>query len=90
VSELGRPKEKAKRPGWRTWVIIVLLVLLLIFAVQNLQTVQVDYFGWSFDMWVWLLVVIPFVLGVLMGGLVRRGVRKLRKPEPQEEGSDHK
>jgi uncharacterized integral membrane protein len=88
MSELGRPKEKKPRPGWRSWVIIILLVLLLIFAVQNLQTVKVSYFGWSFDVWVWLLVVVPFALGVLMGGLVRRGVRKLRKPAPDEGKSE--
>ncbi|MBU6278647.1 MAG: DUF1049 domain-containing protein [Actinomycetales bacterium] len=88
MSELGRPKEKKQRAGWRTWVTIILLVLLLIFAVQNLQTVRVAYFGWSFDVWVWLLVVVSFALGVLMGGLVRRGVRKLRKPEPVEGNSE--
>lgn len=88
MSELGRPKEKKQRAGWRTWVTIILLVLLLIFAVQNLQTVRVAYFGWSFDIWVWLLVVVSFALGVLMGGLVRRGVRKLRKPEPVEGNSE--
>lgn len=84
MSDLGRPREKKARPGWRSWVIIILLVLLLIFAVQNLDPVPVEFLFWEGTVWAWVLVTVPFALGVLTGGLVRRGLRKLRKPEAVE------
>ena len=82
--ELGAPKQ-SKSITWRGVVIIIILALLLIFVVSNLQTVSVKILTWDVDVRAWALVMVPFVLGVLTGGLVRRGLRGLRKPKPVEQ-----
>lgn len=81
--ELGTRKQGRTITG-RGAIIIVILVLLLIFMLSNLGVVTVQVLFWQLDVWIWALVLIPFVLGVLTGGLVRRGLRGLRKPKPVE------
>ena len=81
--ELGRrPDKKGITVTWRGVVLIIAGVLLLVFAVQNLQTAQVNFLGGQIDVWVWLIVVVTFILGMVLGGVVKAGARKLRKPKP--------
>lgn len=75
-----RPTKKGVTITWRGVVLIVIGVLLLVFAVQNLQTTPVNFLGAQMQVWVWLLVIGSFLLGMLLGGMVRAGARKLRKP----------
>ena len=77
-----KPEKKGITLTWRGIVLILAGVLLLVFAVQNLQTAPVSFLGATVDVWVWLLVVASFLLGMLLGGVVRAGARKLRKPKP--------
>ena len=81
--ELGAPKQ-GKSITWRGVVIIIILAVLVLFILFNLGTVSVQLLAWTVDVWTWALVLVPFVLGVLTGGLVRRGLRGLRKPKPVE------
>ncbi|MEY2989629.1 MAG: hypothetical protein ACO3YU_08870 [Candidatus Nanopelagicales bacterium] len=77
-----RPDKKGVTLGWRGIVLIIIAVILLVFAVQNLQTAPVNFLGATVDVWVWLLVIASFILGMLLGGTVRAGARKLRKRKP--------
>jgi uncharacterized integral membrane protein len=76
-----KPAKKGVTIGWRGIVLAVIAVVLLVFAVQNLQTAPVNFLGATVDVWVWLLVIASFVLGMLLGGMVRAGARRLRKPK---------
>lgn len=77
-----KPAKKGVTLTWRGIVMIVIAVILIVFAVQNLQSAPVYFLGLEFSVWVWLLVVGSFLLGMLLGGAVRAGARKLRKPKP--------
>ena len=80
----GKSESKpGMRLTWRGVVIIVIAVVLLVFAVQNLETARVKFLGMDFDIYVWLIVTVSFLLGMLLGGVVRGTARKLRKPKPQ-------
>lgn len=79
--ELGAPRQ-SKSITWRGVVIIIILAIIVLFILFNLTTVNVQLLAWSVDVWTWALVLIPFALGVLTGGMVRRGLRRLRKPKP--------
>jgi uncharacterized integral membrane protein len=78
------PKSSSKggiRLTWRGIVLILFGVLLLVFAVQNLESAPVSFLGVQFSVPVWLLVLVSFILGMLLGGIVRGTARKLRKPK---------
>lgn len=83
-AEIGRrpQSKKGMTITWRGVVLIIIGVVLLVFAVQNLQSATVYFLGVEFSVWVWLLVVGSFLLGMVLGGVVRAGARRLRKPKP--------
>lgn len=74
-------QKKGMRITWRGIVIIIIGFLLALFAVQNLNTAQVSFFGMDFDIFVWVIVTVSFLLGMVLGGAVRGTARKLRKPK---------
>jgi len=76
--------QRGVRITWRGVVLIVIAIALLVFAVQNLQSAPVQFLGIEFDVPVWLLVSSTFILGMLLGGVVRGTARKLRKPKVQD------
>lgn len=63
---------------------VVIAVIALIIIVQNTASAEIAFLGWSWNMPIWLILVIMFVLGMLLGGPVRAGVRKLRGAEPKK------
>lgn len=73
---------KGMRITWRGIVVIAIIFVLGLFAVQNFQTAQVNLFGATLNIPVWLLVIAVFALGVLLGGFVKGMTRTLRKPKP--------
>ncbi len=79
----GPPAKKGITITWRGIVLIVIAVVLLVFAVQNLQLADVKFLGAEVQVWVWALVVGSFALGMVLGGVVKSGARKLRKPQPK-------
>ena len=85
VSE--KPKKKGFTITWRGVVIILIAVVLLVFAVQNLQEATVYFLGMEFQVWVWALVAGSFVLGMLLGGVIRAGARKLRRPKVEKKSA---
>jgi uncharacterized integral membrane protein len=74
-------EKKGMRITWRGIVLVVIGFLLALFAVQNLNTAQVSLFGMDFDIFVWLIVTVSFLSGMVLGGVVRGTARKLRKPK---------
>ena len=84
-SSLGkRPPKRTFTITWRGVVLVVIGILLVVFAFQNLQTAPVNFLGAQMQVWVWLLVIGTFLLGMLLGGMVRAGARRLRKPKPPQ------
>ena len=85
MNEIGTRTESTKPPiTWRGIVIIIISVLLVIFALQNLQTVSMTLYFWTLTLPVGIIFLGSLVIGVLLGGLIKRGARKLRKPKPEE------
>lgn len=74
-------QKKGLRITWRGIVLVILGFLLALFAVQNFNTAEVTFLGMDFDIYVWVIVVVSFLLGMVLGGLVRGTARKLRKPK---------
>lgn len=80
-SEIGQSDGKpGMRVTWRGVVVVIIVVALIVFGVQNLESAQVSFLGMQFDIPVWLLVSGTFILGMLLGGIVKGTARKLRKP----------
>ena len=79
MSEFGSPPPPKKRSTGRMIVIILILVVAAMFMFSNWDSLPLKFLGWStpsLPMWLWLLIM--FLLGVLLGGVVRGGIRKLR------------
>jgi uncharacterized integral membrane protein len=76
----SRPK-KGMVITWRGIVLVIIGFLLALFAVQNFNTAQVSFLGMDFDIYVWVIVTVSFLLGMVLGGVVRGTARKLRKPK---------
>ena len=57
-------------------VVIVVAAALLIFG--NLESTSVWLWGITLDLPLFVILLLMFVLGMLLGGVVRSGVRKLR------------
>lgn len=74
-------QKKGMRVTWRGIVLVIIGFLLALFAVQNLNTAQVSFLGMDFDIYVWIIVSVSFLLGMVLGGVVRGTARKLRKPK---------
>ena len=78
----GRTEQKkGMRITWRGIVLVIIGFLLALFAVQNLNTAQVSFLGMDFNIFVWVIVTVSFLLGMVLGGVVRGTARKLRKPQ---------
>ncbi len=59
--------------------IIVLLILLVILGIQNYQPLTLKFLFWAFETSVVLVLLVSFLIGALVGGLVlwvARGKRK--------------
>ena len=60
---------------------IIIGILMLIFIFMNFNSVEINFFGLRVSLPLWLVLIVTFVLGMLLGGMVRTGVRKLRGKE---------
>ena len=70
--------------GAKLMGIIVLLVVMVIFAIQNTQSVILTFLFWKIETSAVLSILVSFILGFLVGGLVLWGasVRKKEKASP--------
>jgi len=72
------PEGTAKKFNPRIAIGIVVLVLAVIFIAQNTNTANITILTWDIDIPMWIVLVVMFILGMLLGGAVRGGIRKLR------------
>ena len=42
---------------------------------------EIKLLGFSLTVWLWALILVVFLMGMILGGAVRAGVRKLRGAE---------
>ena len=62
------------------WIIVFLI---LIFILQNLDVIAVDFLFWSIKVSLLLVILLPFVLGVLLGWLLTTLYTKNRRQRKQ-------
>jgi lipopolysaccharide assembly protein A len=62
----------------------IVAVIALLIVIQNTNNATINFLSWSWSMPLWLILVIMFLLGMLLGGVVRTGVRKLRGSTPKK------
>ena len=75
--------NQAKKINGRAISGVIVAVIAFIIVVQNTASAEIQFLGWSWNMPIWLILVIMLVLGMLLGGVVRAGVRKLRGAQPK-------
>ena len=75
--------NKEKKFNGRAISSVIVAVIAFIIVVQNTASAEIRFLGWSWNMPIWLILLIMFVLGMLLGGVVRTGVRKLRGAQPK-------
>ncbi|MCV7202220.1 DUF1049 domain-containing protein [Mycolicibacterium peregrinum] len=68
-TETARP---ARRPALRYWVALILVALAAIFVAQNRDRVGVHVLWVTVESPMWFILVIIFVMGLLIGLLLRR------------------
>ncbi|MCX5894843.1 MAG: LapA family protein [Proteobacteria bacterium] len=79
-----------------TLCLIVILLLLITFAVKNSHPVDLNYYGLVFSCSAYLLVLVPFFIGVLCGNLfdvvkrfkLKHEIKRLRKELEKAEQAD--
>ncbi len=70
----GPGERSSKRPSKATMLLItwaVAAALIILFVVTNSQSIELSLAFWDVSMPLWLVVVVPFLLGVLVGWLSR-------------------
>jgi uncharacterized integral membrane protein len=74
---------------------IIIIILLIMFAVDNNQSAELRYFGFTLPVKTYLLVLIPFFLGVVCGNILdivkrfrlKKEIRRLRRELEKAEES---
>ncbi len=87
-----KPSEKGEKMNAKLIGIIVLLALLVTIAIQNFQPVTVRFLFWAYEMSTVLIVLLSFLIGCLVGGLVvwvgagKKGKKREEPPLPPSKG----
>ena len=81
MSEFGKAATESKRISARGVIAIIILVIAVIFMAQNTTDVEIRILSFSLTVWLWALILVVFLMGMILGGAVRAGVRKLRGAE---------
>lgn len=68
----------------KTFALVVIVLLFVIFAVQNFESVTVTLFNWSIKLPLVITAIVIYVLGMLSGGLLKSGLRKLSNLEKKK------
>lgn len=64
----------------RYWLPLILTVAAVIFIVQNTQRVRVDFLFFHISSWLWLVLTIVAVGGVVAGWILGRNSARKKKP----------
>ncbi len=73
--------ERPKRRWVRTTVVVLVVLVAVPLIAFNLEETQVWIFGLRVTVPLFLILILMFVLGMLLGGSVRAGFRKLRNSQ---------
>ncbi len=68
----------------KTFALVVIVLLFIIFAIQNFESVTVTLFNWSIKLPLVITAIVIYVLGMLTGGLLKSGLKKLGNLEKKE------
>lgn len=72
---------------WRVAVILLIGTIVVVFAIQNTQSVELQFLGWDWSMPLVIVILVTLVLSVLadeiIGGIVRR--RRVRRRRERDE-----
>ena len=74
-------------PPWGLMFFVLLSVLIAVFAVQNIQDVELRFLGWSGQFPLILIIVGVFAVAIILDevlGAVRRRRRRIRQAEKRE------
>ncbi|KPJ88907.1 MAG: hypothetical protein AMS17_03865 [Spirochaetes bacterium DG_61] len=64
---------------------IIIGALVIVFMVQNVQVVDIKFIAWSVSISRALMILIVFVIGILLGWVVRSiGYRKKKRAEEKQ------
>lgn len=77
-------REEIRIP-WRLLIALVVLALLVVFALQNTESVDMEFLGWNFSAPLILVIGITFAAAVIiwsLGGWVVRRRRRSRAAPP--------
>ncbi|MDP4675898.1 MAG: LapA family protein [Actinomycetes bacterium] len=75
-------KSQKQGPGVvRTVVIVIVSVAAVLLVIFNSESTQMWLFGFQVTLPLFLILIVMFVLGMLLGGVVRSGLRKLSGKE---------
>ncbi|MDO8731099.1 MAG: LapA family protein [Actinomycetota bacterium] len=72
------PESTGKKFNLRIVIGVIVLVLAVVVIAQNTASATFNLLSWKITMPLWLVLTIMFILGMLLGGAVRVGIRKLR------------
>lgn len=64
----------------RYLAVAVLSAAVAVFAIQNLQPAAVEFLAWRFETSVTLVIFVPFLIGLLAGGVLAWFARRARAP----------
>ena len=58
---------------------IIIIVVLLILIVQNLNIIPIDILLWQFEISLLLIIILPFILGIIVGWLLKTNRYRRKK-----------
>lgn len=68
----------------KPFALVVIVLLFLIFAIQNFESVTITLFNWSIKLPLVITAIVIYVLGMLTGGLLKSGLKRLGNLENKE------
>ncbi|WP_339610611.1 LapA family protein [uncultured Planktosalinus sp.] len=66
-------------------ILFLFLIVVIIFAIQNSQTTNIEFFNWGMTLPVSLIVILIYILGMTTGGLLSSVLRKLMNNEDSKD-----
>jgi uncharacterized integral membrane protein len=75
-------KSRASRIGTGRLIVIAIVAVAAAFLIfGNLESTSVWLWGFTLQLPLFIVLIVAFILGMVLGGAVRSGVRKLRGAE---------
>jgi uncharacterized integral membrane protein len=72
------PKDADKRSWVRMAITVLVVLIALPLIIFNLEATEVWVFGLRLSMPLFVILAVMFLLGMLLGGSIRAGIKKMR------------